>query len=138
MFALTNDKIYIGIFLLVGVIVFGVLLSMYIKRTVTAEIEEVNYENKKKKKYMLKKKYLQMQQMDNAMQQKQQMMHQRVEQPEQVADNYDDAESYIDPVQQPDAYQPDSRFSNIENDNPKDNVLMRDIMDNQAINNSRR
>ena len=135
--AVTNDKIYLFLFIAIGLTIFFMLGSWYVKSCVKDELDDFKKDNKKKKKLLQHKQeqYKQYEQ-QMLMQEKQRiMMMQKQEQHEP------DMDSYVDPIgkecgnnqQYQDLNASYKSPGDGENIDPKNTILMRDIIDNKAM-----
>ena len=147
MFNLPNDKMYIGIVVIIGLIILVFGTSAYVKSCVKNEFDEIKEISKKKRKILMKRQIEEVER------------HRQREMQEQIKEEHEqeeDMESYVDPTRQeqyqqqyPQQHQHQQPQNNdIEgfnsgdfdvqaiNQNPdkngnmnKENVLMRDLFD---------
>ena len=128
------DKISIIFFAAIGITLILVLNSWYVKSCVRTEIDDIRKDTRKRK------------QINEELQKRQFDVPERdVEVPQEVEQVEDDMDSYVDPVgkdinehnYQDVNNQYKSRELENDIDDHKNNILMRDIMDNKGMENRR-
>lgn len=104
MFQITNDKIYIGIIVLLVLGALAFLSTTYIKNCVRDELDEIKEEHNKKKKMMIKKQMRQRMIMAQQARQAELQAQQQAALMQSQKENNEsempqsDGESYMDPL----------------------------------------